>query len=165
MAFVERHSGEIVENHKSFSPGRIVDFDGKDLGSHSGIHCFTIGQRRGLGIAHASPLYVLELRPEDNTVVVGDRAQLLKRFCRVTKLNWISIPSLTEPLCVRAKIRSRHEEASATISPMKDGSVEVIFEEPQTAITPGQACVFYQDDLVIGGGWISPPKRDKGKKG
>jgi tRNA-specific 2-thiouridylase len=157
VTFLERHSEEIVEslNPKPFSPGKIVDVEGKKLGSHPGIHCYTIGQRRGLGIAHASPLYVLELRPEDNTVVVGERARLRKHLCRVTKLNWISIPSLMEPLKVQAKIRSRHEAAPAKIFPKKDGSVEVIFEEPQTAITPGQACVFYQGDVVVGGGWIS----------
>jgi len=156
VAFVECHSDQIAErqNSKSFSPGKIVDVEGKNMGSHPGIHCYTVGQRRGLGIAHASPLYVLELRPEDNTVVVGERAQLRKRLCRVTKLNWISISGLTEPLRVRAQIRSRHEAAPATISPMRDGSVEVEFEAAQTAITPGQACVFYQDEVVVGGGWI-----------
>ena len=136
-----------------------MDDEGNSLGRHRGIHCYTIGQRRGLGIAHAAPLYVLELRPEDNTVVVGGRDQLRKRICRVTGLNWISIPGLTESLQVWAKIRSRHESAPAKISPKEDGSVEVTFEEPQTAITPGQACVFYQDDVVVGGGWISRFKK------
>jgi tRNA-specific 2-thiouridylase len=163
-AFVERHSDEIAgtSNSRPFSPGKIVDVDGKSLGLHRGIHCYTIGQRRGLGIAHAAPLYVLELRPEDNTVVVGERDRLRKRICRVGGLNWISIPDLKKPLKVRAKIRSRHEAAVATISPKEGGSVEVAFEEPQSAITPGQACVFYQGDVVVGGGWISPLKRGKG---
>ncbi len=157
VAFVERHSDEIARtsNSKPFSPGEIVDVNGKSLGRHRGIHCYTIGQRRGLGIAHAAPLYVLELRPEDNTVVVGERDQLRKRVCRVTGLNWISIPGLTGLLQVWAKIRSRHEAAPATISSKEDGSVEVVFDEPQTSITPGQACVFYHDDVVVGGGWIS----------
>lgn len=154
-AFVERHSNEIVEQRREFSPGEIVDVDGKKLGNHPGIHCYTIGQRRGLGIAHTAPLYVLELRPEDNTVVVGERGRLRKRLCRITGPNWISIPDLTEPVRVQAKIRSRHEAAPATISPMRDGGVKVMFEEPQTAITPGQACVFYQGEVVVGGGWIS----------
>ncbi len=156
VTFVENHSEEIAKtpNTRPFSPGKIVDIDGKRLGNHPGIHCYTIGQRRGLGISHSSPLYVLELRPEDNAVVVGERAQLRNRFCRVTELNWISIPCLTEPLQVRAKIRSRHKSAPATISPKSDGSVEVMFKEAQTAITPGQACVFYQDEVVVGGGWI-----------
>jgi len=157
VKFIERHFDEIsgTGDEKPFSPGRIVDVEGKDLGRHRGIHCYTIGQRRGLGIASASPLYVLELRPGDNTVVVGERAQLRKRCCRVSNLNWISISGLTGPLRVRAKIRSRHKAALATISPNGSGSIEVLFDTAQAAITPGQACVFYQDELVVGGGWIN----------
>jgi tRNA-uridine 2-sulfurtransferase len=156
-SFVERHSGEIAGpvGTGPFSPGPIVDSAGRVMGTHSGIHHYTIGQRRGLGIAHASPLYVLELRPEENTVVVGERPQLEKRHCRVVRTNWISIPALVEPIRVHAKIRSRHREAPATIAPSEDGSVEVLFDSPQPAITPGQACVFYQAEKVVGGGWIS----------
>jgi tRNA-specific 2-thiouridylase len=97
----------------------------------------------------------LEIRPEDNTVVVGERSRLGKRHCRVIRPNWISIPSLTEPLRVKAKIRSRHVAAPCTIRPMADGSVEVLFDSPQPAISPGQACVFYEDETLLGGGWIS----------
>jgi tRNA-specific 2-thiouridylase len=166
-AFVERHFGEIVggQRSKALSGGRIVDLDGRDLGAHPGIHHYTIGQRRGLGIASTSPLYVLELRPENNTVVVGERSHLGKRHCRVIRPNWISIPSLTEPLRVRAKIRSRHSAAAAAIVPTEDGCVDVEFDTPQPAITPGQACVFYQDEKVVGGGWISRFLTDTGKKG
>jgi tRNA-uridine 2-sulfurtransferase len=155
-AFIERYSSEIMgsEAQHHFSPGKIVDTEGRELGMHPGIHHFTIGQRRGLGIAHASPLYVLELRPESNTVVVGERSQLGKSLCYVVKPNWISVPNLAEPLHVQAKIRSRHKAAPATISPMQDDRVEVRFDSPQPAISPGQACVFYQDDIVVGGGWI-----------
>ncbi len=156
-AFVERHYDEIAGNQgsKPFSPGRIVDNEGRDLGVHPGIHCYTIGQRRGLGIAHTEPLYVLEIRPEDNTVVVGARSELGRRRCRVVRPNWISIPSLTEPLHVRAKIRSRHTAAPCTVTPVEDGSVDVLFDSLQRAISPGQACVFYRDETVVGGGWIS----------
>jgi tRNA-specific 2-thiouridylase len=155
-SFIERHFDEIVGDPRMspFSQGRIVDLEGRDLGAHSGIHHYTIGQRRGLGIANATPLYVLELRPEDNTVVVGERSQLDKLHCRVIRTNWIAIPGLTYPLRVQAKIRSRHTAASATIMPAEDGSVDVEFDTPQPAITPGQACVFYQDEVVVGGGWI-----------
>ena len=156
-AFLERHHEEIVGNAEArpFSEGRIIDSEGRVLGMHPGIHHYTIGQRRGLGIAHKSPLYVLELRPEDNTVVVGERSRLGKRRCRVIRPNWISIPRMAEPLRVNAKIRSRHKEAAATITPGEDGSVEVMFDSPQAAISPGQACVFYQLEQVVGGGWIS----------
>lgn len=156
-AFVERHFGEIVGSQiaQPFSAGQIVDTAGRILGTHAGIHHYTIGQRRGLGIAHSSPLYVLELNPEDNTVVVGERSLLGRRQCRVMRTNWISIPSLTEPLRARAKIRSRHTAAPATIKPLDDESVEVLFDVPQAGISPGQACVFYQEETVLGGGWIS----------
>jgi tRNA-uridine 2-sulfurtransferase len=155
-AFIERQLREIggsgAPHH--FSPGKIVDTEGRELGTHPGIHHYTIGQRRGLGIAHTSPLYVLELRPESNTVVVGERTLLGKSLCYVAKPNWISIPDLTEQIHVHAMIRSRHRAAPATISPMQDGRVEVRFDSPQLAISPGQACVFYQDEMVVGGGWI-----------
>ncbi len=156
-AFVERHHGEIVgpQSPMPFSGGRIVDIHGQELGTHSGIHRYTIGQRRGLGIAHTAPLYVLEIRPESNTVVVGERSLLGSRHCRVIQPNWISIPSLARQLRVRAKIRSRHPAAISTITPMEDGSVEVLFDSPQPAISPGQACVFYQGEIVVGGGWIT----------
>lgn len=148
-AFVEQH-GEVAPP----GPGRIVDLEGRVLGSHGGIHRYTVGQRRGLGIAHSSPLYVLELRPEDNTVVVGEREQLNRNRCRVIRPNWVAVSGLTQPMRGEARIRSRHREAPATLIPLEDGSVEVVFDNPQPAITPGQACVFYQSELVIGGGWI-----------
>ena len=155
--FVERHYAEIVgpDGAKPFSAGRIINSSGQVVGTHPGIHHYTIGQRRGLGIAHSSPLYVLELRPEDNTVVVGDRSSLGKRRCRIVRPNWISISALSEPVRANVRIRSRHKEAPATITPAENGSVEVEFDSSQPAITPGQACVFYQSDEVLGGGWIS----------
>jgi tRNA-uridine 2-sulfurtransferase len=154
--FVERHYHAITGASipKPFSEGKIIDRQGHSLGTHPGIHNYTIGQRRGLGIAHSAPLYVLELRPEDNTVIVGERSQLGRCRCRVLRPNWISIPHLSTPLRVLAKIRSRHEAAPAIISPEEEGAVEVVFDSPQPAITPGQACVFYQDEKVVGGGWI-----------
>ncbi len=155
-AFVERHHDEILGPgaSKPFSAGKIVDTEGRKLGIHPGIHHYTIGQRRGLGIAYSSPLYVLELRPEDNTVVVGERSQLGGRRCTVARPNWISIPNLSEPLRVHAKIRSRHRAAPATLTPIENDCVEVMFDSPQPAISPGQACVFYQGEIVVGGGWI-----------
>jgi tRNA-specific 2-thiouridylase len=156
-SFIERHCDGVMGSAPgtaSFPPGPIVDRSGRVLGTHLGIHRYTVGQRRGLGVAHTAPLYVLEICPGENRVVVGERSELGGRRCRVVRPNWIAIPSLTEPLRVRAKIRSRHREAPAVIAPRANGDVEVLFEEPQPAITPGQACVFYQDAKVVGGGWI-----------
>jgi len=162
-AFIERNHNAIVGDLKTgdfFSPGEIVDMDGNVLGTHQGIHRFTIGQRRGLGIAHRSPLYVLEIRPEENRIIVGERSQLNRDRCRVVRPNWISVAGLSEPLRVQAKIRSRHPEAPATITPEDDGSIEVRFDSPQPAVSPGQACVFYQEEVVVGGGWIDRNKSD-----
>lgn len=155
-SFVERHCREIsgAESAVPSGPGPIVDTGGRVVGTHSGIHRYTVGQRRGLGIAHPAPLYVLEIRPEDNTVVVGERSQLGRTDCRVVRPNWISIAALVEPMRVHARIRSRHREAPALIAPLEDGSVAVTFDSPQPAVTPGQACVFYQEERVVGGGWI-----------
>jgi tRNA-specific 2-thiouridylase len=167
-AFIERYSHEISESAgvHSFTEGKIINSEGHVLGIHPGIHHYTIGQRRGLGIAHSAPLYVLELRPESNTVVVGERPLLCRKRCRVAQTNWISVSSLCEPMRVQAKIRSRHAASPATITPLEDQSVEVLFDSPQAAISPGQACVFYQDEVVVGGGWIEREDgRDKVIKG
>jgi len=156
--FIEWFSGEISGNRGSgirFRGGEIVDSSGNVLGAHGGVHRFTIGQRRGLGIAHSRPLYVIDLHPETARVVVGSREELARSECRVVRPNWVSIDALEKPLRVGAKIRSRHPEASALISPLEDGSVRVSFDEAQFAVTPGQACVFYRDDCVLGGGWIA----------
>jgi tRNA-uridine 2-sulfurtransferase len=156
--FIEKHYADVtgdLDERDPFPKGDIVDLAGNVLGGHSGIHHFTVGQRRGLGIARGAPLYVVELRPSRRQVVVGSRAELAKGECRVVRLNWISIPELRDPLRVEVKIRSRHREAAATLSPLKDGSIKVEFDMPQLAVTPGQACVFYQGDVTVGGGWIA----------
>jgi tRNA-specific 2-thiouridylase len=158
-SFIETHYravlGESSECVNPFRPGEILDREGKVLGTHDGVHKFTIGQRRGLGISHSEPLYVVGLEPSDARVIVGTRTDLERTSCRVVRPNWISISTLEEPLRVEVKIRSRHRESPATIFPMPDGSVEVRFEAPQSAVTPGQACVFYCGDDVTGGGWIA----------
>jgi tRNA-specific 2-thiouridylase len=159
-AFIERHYDEVLEvpcESGTFEAGEIVDTEGRYLGRHEGIHHFTIGQRRGLGIAHSEPLYVVNIRRESNQVVVGVKSQVGGKACRVVRTNWISIPSLERPMHLLAKIRSRHTEAPATVSPTEEGSVLVEFETPQPAISPGQACVFYEGERVVGGGWISRP--------
>jgi tRNA-specific 2-thiouridylase len=136
-------------------PGPIVDLDGKELGRHKGIACYTIGQRRGLGIAHPRPLYVVGFDVDRAAVIVGTSEHLWSAELLAEKVNWISIKKLREPMRVKARIRHRHEESPAAISPHEDGAVRVRFHEPQRAITPGQSVVFYDGDIVVGGGIIS----------
>lgn len=146
---------ESIKKSPEPKPGAIVTTDGKVLGQHTGIHRYTVGQRKGLGISAPEPLYVVKVDAEKNQVVVGAVDGLLKREMIVTRPNWIAIETLTEPMRVSVKIRSRAEEAMATISPHENGNVRVTFDEAQRAITPGQAAVFYDDEVVVGGGWIS----------
>ena len=135
-------------------PGEIVNEEGTVLGHHTGIHQYTVGQRRGLGVAVGKPLYVIQTDVENSRVVVGEPEGLLKQALIAHQLNWISIEKLTSPIRVEAQIRSRHLAAPATVSLAEEGSVYVEFDEPQRAITPGQAVVFYEAENVIGGGWI-----------
>lgn len=136
------------------SSGELVSTTGETLGAHTGIQNFTVGQRKGLGLTSASPLYVLAIHPDSHQVTVGTDADLFTSEVRTDRLNWISIPELTEPIRVLAKIRHRHEPQPATLSPGPGGTAIAIFDEPQRAITPGQAAIFYQEDEVVGGGWI-----------
>jgi tRNA-uridine 2-sulfurtransferase len=133
--------------------GEMVDASGRVLGRHQGVHRFTVGQRRGLGLSSTNPLYVLKLDATQSRVVVGPREQLGRNEMSVGGVNWIAgIPPAT-PLRVTARIRHRHEDAPATVT--STGSLtHVRFDEPQLAITPGQAAVFYSGDEVLGGGWI-----------
>ncbi len=119
-----------------------------------GIHRYTVGQRKGLGISAPQPIYVVQIDAEKNRVVVGNSDDLLKREMVVRRVNWIAIDDLPAPLRVTVKIRSRAEESPATLTKNEDGSVSVGFDEAQRAVTPGQAAVFYDGDLVVGGGWI-----------
>lgn len=123
------------------------------MGQHEGIHNFTVGQRKGLGVATGSPLYVIELRGDRKQVVVGGSDDLYSRRMTVRKLNWIAVEDLRASMRVAVKIRNRHEPAAAMITPAGD-AVEVQFDDAQRAITPGQAAVFYDGDVVVGGGWI-----------
>lgn len=137
--------------------GELVTTTGEVVGQHSGIHNFTVGQRKGLGVATGSPLYVLQLRGDRHEVVVGGDDELYSNTLRARDVNWIAVASLDSPLQVEAKIRNKHVPAAAVIEPARDASGDVIctFREPQRAITPGQAAVFYQGDAVMGGGWIA----------
>jgi tRNA-specific 2-thiouridylase len=134
--------------------GEMVASNGEVIGRHEGISNFTVGQRKGLKVASPSPLYVLNIDPANHRVTVGADAELATRTLRARHLNWISIPELTAPMRVRAKIRHRHEPAWATLEPAGAGEVTATFDEPQRAVTPGQSAVFYDGDEVVGGGWI-----------
>ena len=136
-------------------PGPIIDSSGNQLGTHHGLLGYTIGQREGLGLAVGKPLYVVALDQPNNRLVVGSREELLRDGLIAERVNWISRHPPQEPLRARVKIRSRHQAASATVTPEGDGRVRVEFDEAQSAITPGQAAVFYDGDLVLGGGWIA----------
>jgi tRNA-specific 2-thiouridylase len=134
--------------------GELVAASGEVIGRHEGISKFTVGQRKGLGVASPTPLYVLNIDPASHRVTVGADAELSTQTLRARRLNWISIPELTGTMRVRAKIRHRHEPAWATLEPASAGEVIATFDEPQRAVTPGQSAVFYDGDEVVGGGWI-----------
>jgi len=148
--------------------GELVTTDGRVIGHHEGVHNFTVGQRKGLGVATGSPLYVININGAEGKVTVGGNDDLLSRTLVARDVNWIAIddlqeeiargpqpPSAAHGLRVRAKIRHRHEPAAAVLEPAANGEVRVTFDEPQRAITPGQAVVFYDGDVVVGGGWIA----------
>jgi tRNA-specific 2-thiouridylase len=134
--------------------GPIVDEGGRPLGRHAGVHAFTVGQRKRLGLASRRPLYVLAVHPDSRTVVVGEEEALLADHLVARDVNWLSVTEPRQAVRARVRIRYRHVEASATLSPLGDGRVDVRFDEPQRAITPGQAAVFYDGEVCLGGGWI-----------
>ena len=135
--------------------GELVSTDGRVMGEHSGVHNFTVGQRKGLGVATGSPLYVLEIKGDTGQVVVGHQENLYSRSLRVQRTNLIAAEDLPEPMRVMVKIRHRHEAAAATVERSGKDEILVRFDQPQRAIAPGQAAVFYDGDVVVGGGWIA----------
>jgi len=139
---------------EAFHPGPVVDLENRVLGQHKGIAYYTIGQRRGMGIAAPHPLYVLEIQSHRNTVVVGPNDKLFKRKLQASQVNFISLKKFEESLSIKAKIRYKHKEERALLTPLDSGRAVVEFEKPQRAITPGQSVVFYDGDTVIGGGVI-----------
>jgi tRNA-specific 2-thiouridylase len=147
-AFLEQHLGSDLPG-----PGPVVDLKGQKLGEHEGIHRYTIGQRRGLGIPSSAPYYVIGLEPDTNTIRVGRESDLRRREMLVTDVNWIATSAPTSELQVLVQIRSRHRESPALLKPTAGGTL-VSFLEPQKAITPGQSAVFYSEEEVVGGGFI-----------
>jgi tRNA-specific 2-thiouridylase len=148
-AYLEEQGEKLPE-----TAGKLVASNGKVLGSHDGIFNFTVGQRKGLGVNSPSPLYVLSIDPASNRVALGADEELTTHTLRARRLNWISIPELTGPMRVQIKIRHRHEPAWATLEPTRADQILATFDEPQRAVTPGQSAVFYDEDEVVGGGWI-----------
>ena len=136
------------------TPGEMVTADGQVIGEHAGIHNFTVGQRKGLGVATGSPLYVLQIKGDTRQVVVGSDEELYHSTLRARRVNLISVGALNGPMRVSVKIRHRHEPAPATVESTGPDQIQVVFDQPQRAITPGQAAVFYDGDVVVGGGWI-----------
>jgi tRNA-specific 2-thiouridylase len=147
-AFIERKTGDLE------SGGAIVSQSGEVLGRHGGVHRFTVGQRKGLGIAAAEPMYVLQLRPAEKTVVVGPRPELERTCLSASNVNWIAGAPPAAPQRVTAQIRHRHQPALGTVRALDDNRASMEFDTPVMAITPGQAVVFYDGDVVVGGGWI-----------
>ncbi len=147
-SFIEKSTG------RKSPAGDVVNSEGKVVGRHDGLINYTIGQRKGLGIAFGKPTYVIGKNSSDNTLVVGSEQELLKKSLIADDLNWISISELTEPIICKAKTRYRMQEQPCVVYPEPDGKVYVEFNEPQRAITPGQRVVFYDGDIVIGGGVI-----------
>ena len=145
--FLRQHLSAIPE-------GRIVDKQGKVLGSHTGIVNYTVGQRKGLGISSKEPLYVVGIDSQINTVIVGEKHDVFADEFIAADLNWIAVDNITQPLILKVKIRYLHQEAEALISAVDNDKVNVKFKSPQMAVTPGQAAVFYDGDVVVGGGTI-----------
>lgn len=149
MAFMERHTG------KHYAEGDFLDVDGRVIGRHKGAVGYTLGQRKGLGLAMGAPVYVCAKNMQQNTVTVGSHEMLFHRTLLANDWNWFPFSHLTEPICIKAKTRYSQTEQPATVYPEENGFARVEFQEPQRAMTPGQAVVLYQDDLVIGGGTIT----------
>lgn len=147
-SFIER------ETNRKYERGEFLDLNGNILGTHNGIIKYTIGQRKGLGIAFGEPMYVVKKDPINNTVTLGRNSDLFGKALIVRDVNLISIDKLEEKMRVKARIRYNQKEQPATIEPLADGKIKLVFDEPQRAITPGQSAVFYDGDTVVGGGII-----------
>ena len=146
--FLTRNSSQAI------TEGKILNLDGETMGEHDGLAMYTIGQRRGLGISSAAPLYVIDKDSERNSLIIGPKAHLFKQKMWADIVNWVSISPPADPFQARVKIRYKSPEEPATIIPLGTDKVEVHFENPVRDITPGQAAVFYEDDICLGGGII-----------
>jgi tRNA-uridine 2-sulfurtransferase len=152
--FIDRYLEAENASDRLPGEGEIVDSSGRVIGKHEGIHRYTVGQRRGIGIADERPLYVLSLDADRNRVTVGSSEELLSHEFTAAAVNWIAYDDPKEPVRAEVRVRYRHTAAPATISALPNNRARVVFDEPQRAITAGQATVFYRGDEVVGGGWI-----------
>jgi len=151
----KRGEGEQNQLGELGEPGEIVSTSGEVIGRHNGLHHYTVGQRRGLGLAAGHPVYVVALDRENNRLVVGEDGELRRAACEVHNVNWIPYEVPENPVRATVRIRNRHVPAEAEITPLDATTARVSFLDPQRAITPGQAAVFYDGERVLGGGWIS----------
>jgi tRNA-specific 2-thiouridylase len=157
-AYLSEQGSGSTDGDRDTLAGEMVTSDGEVIGEHTGVHNFTVGQRKGLGIATGSPLYVIQIKNDTRQVVVGKDEELFSRTLRAHRVNLISNDELREPMRVAVKIRHKHQPAPALIESAGPNEVLVTFDEPQRALTPGQAAVFYDGDIVVGGGWIESSK-------
>lgn len=156
VAFMEHYLG------KKYTPGNFLDLGGNTVGQHRGAVCYTLGQRKGLGLAMGAPVYVCAKDMARNTVTVGPNEALFATTLLATDFNWIPFPALTEPMEVTARARYNQKEQPATVYPEENGRVRVVFDQPQRALTPGQAVVLYRGDIVLGGGTILEVMQNEG---
>lgn len=152
--FIDRYLEAENETDRLPGAGKIVDTNGQVLGQHEGIHRYTIGQRRGIGISDQRPLYVVSINADKNIVTVGSADDLQSLEFTAAGVNWIAFDDPSDPVRADVRVRYRHTAAPATITPLPNHRARIVFDEPQRAITPGQATVFYRGDEVAGGGWI-----------
>ncbi|HXX71441.1 MAG TPA: tRNA 2-thiouridine(34) synthase MnmA [Candidatus Acidoferrum sp.] len=158
VRFIESYREEQGSNDEPGlgGAGEVVTTSGAVIGRHHGLQNFTVGQRKGLGFALGRPMYVVALDPKQNRVVVGEETELRSRSCEVRGVNWIAAAAPEGPVRARVRVRNRHDPAEAEVTPLDVTTARITFFEPQRAITPGQAAVFYLGELVLGGGWIAP---------
>ena len=152
--FIDRYLSHENRSDELPTGGDIVNTKGEKIGKHPGIHRYTIGQRRGLGIAHEKPLYVVQIERARNQIIAGEKEELDQLEFIAKGVNWVAFDEPTEPVRAEVKVRYRHEPAPATIFALPDSCARIVFDQPQAAITPGQATVFYAGEETLGGGWI-----------
>jgi tRNA-specific 2-thiouridylase len=158
LCLIEAHGSmkDFLDKYLAPQKGEIIDQSGRVLGYHNGIHHYTIGQRKGLGIAAANPLYVIDINVGKNQVIVGDRTQAQNPECTVRQVNWVSIAQPAAPIRAEVQIRYRSPAVPAMVMPLEGDRVRIVFDEPQFSITPGQAAVWYEGPMLLGGGVIEP---------
>jgi len=152
--FIDRYLEHGSRSDEMPTAGEIVNTSGAVVGSHTGIHRYTIGQRRGLGVANEKPLYVVQIERAKNQIIVGEADELESIEFTAKGVNWVAFDEPGDAVRAKVKVRYRHEPATATIYPLPNAHARIVFDEPQRAITPGQATIFYNGEEVAGGGWI-----------